>query len=259
MTWRFDPSAERARLAVLTDGRWAVRREVLASATAGKARSTANLAIGALLAGLPQVADEVARLSLASPDALKVNAARYSDANYAEYRRLYDQAGGWAAHALLRWIVEGVLPRDELALTLTHLDAALEAFRRYSTARMDTVDLDGYLRTAVLAQQDGRALALFRAHDRDGDAPLVPEKARSERKVAALIADYRAAGRAPDAALESAVDKLIRRMLPPWLSGGRPADLAEWLIVREDLHERQRPPAQVVQDALDFMPGVVRP
>jgi hypothetical protein len=32
MAWRFDPSAERSRLAVLTEGRWVARREVAGSA-----------------------------------------------------------------------------------------------------------------------------------------------------------------------------------------------------------------------------------
>ena len=247
MSTPFDPVRQRE----LLRGEVGVEWHLAEPPVAGHVAAVANLAVTAAVAGLEDDARRLARYVVThGRDA--TYKPRSGRTVLVEYHRLGDLAQRLTAVALLKWFLGEGLDGETLRQSLDARDGAIADYRTFSKERLDTMEIDAYMLSAVLAGEDARALNFFQQHDRDGAKPLEPARATSERKVAALVARSRLDGNAPDAAIVAAIDKLFKRNAGDWLSAVS-LPLFGWLALKDAYRGEQRPPIDAVAELLPII------
>ena len=251
MSWPFDPAKARALLAEQIDGKWRAKQAMRAFGWAA-----ANYAVEAHLAGVPEAAPELATIAIKWMETAPLPNPNYEDRDYATYCKHGEQASRLQHLAVAHWIVSGTVRRDVLSRALDEMDLSHTAYRAWSKARMDKLTLDIYVAMAVLAHEYARAHQCFAQEDADAGKPLVPAKARSERKVGAIIASLRQKGEEVDRATLDALDRLLKLQIPKWFYSISYSQFAVWLLIRDEARGLARSPSEVIADAFHFMPEV---
>lgn len=231
-------------LAIRSDDGWVPRRPAEGQAVPHR---SVNDAVRSWLTGLPEVAAAYARRAIAYVGVTEVTHPGVTSKEYAAYVRYWGLGEDRFCGAIARWITEGTLPREEVFLALDEWGRARTAEILRSRARMDKLNLDHFMRAAVLGGHDGRALALFEREDPAPVTTLKPERVRSERGVAALIAHTRVSGADPGRLVDT-VMRLVKLGLGVWQDSADYQSPLVWLLIRDDVVGVQRPVDEVMTE-----------
>lgn len=241
---RFDPVGDREMLAIRSDEGWVPRRPAKGQAVPHR---SVNDSVRSWMAGLPEVAVAYARVAIANVGVTEVSHPGVTSKEYAAYVRYWGLGEDRFCGALARWISEGTLPREEVFLALDEWGRARTAEILRSRARMDKLNLDHFMRAAVLGGHDARALALYEREDPAPVATLKAQRVRSERGVAALIAHTRVSGADP-ARLVDTVMRLLKLGIGVWQDSADYQSPLVWLLIRDDVAGVRRAVAEVMDE-----------
>ena len=220
--------------------------------------SVSDLAVRAVLAGLIEDAKRLASYLVTHAETAEYKLLFPKQTVLLDYSRFFDLSRRLRDAALMNWFLTGTL---DAALMTRSMEASLRSLadhRKESKERFDSMDVDGHMTIALLAGHDQEALSFFVAEDRDGEKPILPAKAKSERKVAALVAQARISQATPDPDVTKAIDRLIKSNLSGWL-GSTAISLFVWLAIKETFLARTRPPLEAIAEVYQFLPGLKIP